>query len=402
MVWHDYPSIHSGGTLPALNILKHLSKENEITLLCFVQAAGESKQLENLEQYCETIETVDILMPRPFPYQLLGAIRNTLSPQNLLARNRCFLTLCYSAEMLRKFKSLLSRNKFDLIYTSFGVAYLSRNARLPKVVHGYDCVTRGYYERYKDTSRLMPKIFRWLAYLQAKRTEAMICNKFDACIVVAEHEKSELRALFPTADVRVIPNGVDCEYFEPKNEDETSPSVAFVGSMSDLHNVEAVLYFYRHIYGYIKREIPGVGFYVIGHQPAREIQLLTSDKTIIVTGYVDDIRPYLARTSVVVVPMISGRGVKNKVLESMSMGKAVVTTSIGARGIDVTSDENIIVADEPMAFAQRVVELFKNEEMRREIGLNARKLVEAQYSWAKAADNMYRLFREKVAKNASS
>ncbi len=399
MVWQDYPSLDSGSLSPALNLIRHLSKENEITLLCFKQTTGESRQVSSLEQYCEAIETIDILIPQSLPKKMLYALRNTFSPENLLAKNRCFFILCYSAEMCRKFECLLTQNKFDLIYTDFVMAYLSQHTKLPKIVHGFDCITKVYYEKYKNTQHLMPKILLWLNYLKVKINESMVCKKFDASIVVTHHEKDALSSLFPEADIRVIPNGVDCEYFKPWDEEE-SPSIVFVGVMSHPPNVEAVLYFYKHIYGHIKKEVPGVRFYIVGRQPAKEVCQLAADETVIVTGYVEDVRPYLARASVVVVPMISGTGIKNKILEAMAAGKVVITTSIGARGIDVTAGENIIIADEPMVFAQRVTELLGNEQLRRRIGNSARKFVESQYSWEKAADNLNNLFEEKREKSA--
>ena len=395
MTWCDYPSIHSGESLPAFNILKHLSRKNEITLLCFTQRTGESKQVTDLQQYCKAIETVDILIPQSLPHKMLYAVRNTFLPENLLAKNRCFFSPYYSAEMWRRFERVLAQNKFDLIYTDFVMAYLCRHTKLPKIAHIYDCNTKAYYEMYKNTQHLMSKFLRWLTYLKVKSGESMICEKFDAVIMVTHHEKDAISSFFPEADIRVIPNGVDCEYFRPCHEEEELPSLAFVGGMSHAPNVEAVLYFCRHIYGHIKKQVPRVRCYIVGHQPPKEVQQLAADETVVVTGYVEDVRPYLARSSAVVVPMISGRGIKNKILEAMAMGKAVVTTSIGARGISITPDENIIIADEPMVFAQRVVELLNNEELRRKIGSDARRLVETQYSWEKAANALNKLFEEK-------
>ena len=397
MIWSDYPSIHSGTQLPAFNIIKHLSKKNEITLLCFRQVKGESRQDTSLEQYCKVIETVDIPIHQSlsYTYKTLHAIRNTFLPGNLLAKNRCFFTPYYSAEMCRKFEYTLTQGKFDLIYTDFVMAYLSQHAKLPKIAHVFDCLTKGYFEAYKNTQHLIPKVLRWLIYRKVKMDESMICKNFDAIIVVTQHEKDATSSLFPEADIRVIPNGVDCEYFTPWDEEEKAPSLVFVGEMSTLPNVEGILYFHKYIYGHIKREVPDVRLYVVGREPAKEVRQLTSDETVIVTGYVKDVRPYLAKSSVVVVPMISGRGIKNKVLEAMAMGKAVVTTSIGARGIDVTPGKNIIIADEPMVFARQVVELLNNEQLRRRIGNSARKLVESQYSWEKTASALNKLFEEK-------
>ena len=401
LTWSDYPSIYSGAHLPAFNIVKHLSKKNDITLLCFRQVTRESKQFTGLEQYCEVIETVDLPIYQSLSYKMLLAIRNTFSLENLLAKKHCFFTPYYSAEMCKKFEYILTHGKFDLIYTDAVMAYLSRHIGLPKVTHVFDCGTKAYFERYKNTQNLIFKVPCWLIYRKVRINESMLCKDFDAIIVVADHEKDAINSFFPGADVRVIPNGVDCEYFKPLGEEEEFPSLVFVGGMSNPPNVEGILYFHKYVYGHIKRKIPDVRLYVVGGEPAKEVQQLTSDETVTVTGYVEDVRQYLAKSSVVIVPMISGSGMKNKILEAMAMGKTVVTTSVGALGIDVTPRRNIIIADGPMVFAQRVTELLSNEQLRRVIGYEARKFAETRYSWANTADTVNKLFDEKQSEYAN-
>lgn len=401
LTWSDYPSIYSGSHLPAFNIVKHLSKKNDITLLCFRQVARESKQFTGLEQYCEVIETVDLPIYQSLSYKMLLAIRNTFSLENLFAKKHCFFIPYYSAEMCKKFEYILAHGKFDLIYTDAVMAYLSRHIGLPKVTHVFDCGTKAYFERYKNTQNLIFKVPCWLIYRKVRINESMLCKDFDAIIVVADHEKDAINSFFPGADVRVIPNGVDCEYFKPLGEEEEFPSLVFVGGMSHPPNVEGILYFHKYVYGHIKRKIPDVRLYVVGREPAKEVQQLTSDKTVTVTGYVEDVRPYLAKSSAVIIPMISGSGMKNKILEAMAMGKTVVTTSIGALGIDVTPEKNIIIADGPMVFAQRVTELLSNEQLRRVIGYEARKFAETRYSWANTADTVNKLFDEKQSEYAN-
>jgi len=401
MIWSDYPSIYSGSHLPAFNIVKHLSKKNNITLLCFRQLTGEPKQVTGLEQHCEVIETVDIPIYQSLSYKMLLATRNTFSFENLLAKKHCFFTPYYSAEMCRKFEYILTHGKFDLIYTDAVMAYLSRHVGLPKIAHVFDCGTRAYFERYKNEQHLIRKVLRWLIYRKVKIDESIICKDFDAIIVVADHEKDAFNLFFPRVDVRVIPNGVDCEYFKPRGDEEKFPSLVFVGGMSHPPNIEGILYFHKYIYGHIKREFPDVRLYVVGRDPAKEVQELTSDETVTVTGYVEDVRPYLARSSLVIVPLISGSGMKNKILEAMAMEKTVITTSIGALGIDVTPGKNIIIADEPMMFAQRVTELLSNEQLRRVIAYEARKFAETRYSWASTADAVNKLFEEKQLEYAN-
>lgn len=176
--------------------------------------------------------------------------------------------------------------------------------------------------------------------------------------------------------------------------EEELQSLIFTGSMSYPPNVHAVLFFFEMIYPLIKQQIPEVKFYVVGNNPSKGILRLRSSD-IIITGFVEDIRPYIAKASVVIVPIISDDGgFKIKVLEAMAMGKPIVSTSLGAKGIDVSDGENIIIAGNPKEFADRVIELLNNEQQRKRIGANARRLIEEKYSWEKMTDMLNDAFQE--------
>jgi glycosyltransferase involved in cell wall biosynthesis len=151
---------------------------------------------------------------------------------------------------------------------------------------------------------------------------------------------------------------------------------------------------------YIKRELPNVKFYVVGREPDNRIKKLSFDPSVIVTGSVNDVRPYFAASEVFVNPIIiDDGGIKNKVLEAMAMGKAVVSTPLGARDIGATDYENIVIARNDREFAEKVVELLKDEKERRRIGNNARKFVEENYSWEKQSKMLYNVFKELVEGN---
>ena len=142
-----------------------------------------------------------------------------------------------------------------------------------------------------------------------------------------------------------------------------------------------VVYFYNEVFPLIRQENPNVKLYLVGRDPAEEIIDLSIDPSVSVTGYVKDVRPYIAKSTVFVAPETLGTGIKNKVLEAMSMGKVVVTTSLGAQGILVRSGEHLVVADTSNEFAKETLTLLTDRRLRETIGANARKLVEEQYSW---------------------
>ena len=394
MLWHDLPLPSVGDCLAAFHLLRYLHQKHDVTLLSFKQITEKTRQIEDLAQYCQIIEPMSISEPQLQLKQLLLTIKNMLCPQNLLSKNPSFFDFYYSPKMQTKVRALLTATKFDLIYTSEPMALYVQDSSLPKVVHPFDCFTEYSRQRYTNSKNPWSKFIWWLYYLRTKRYEGNVLKKFDTCIVVNPQEQRTMQSLFPSINIVVVPIGVDAEFFKPLNEAEEWPSLIFVGNMFAPYNIDAVLYFYSQVYQEIRRQLPKLKLYIVGRSPAEEIKRLSSDECVIVTGYVEDVRPYLARACVVIAPFISGTGTKTKVLEAMAMGKPVVSTSIGVRGINVSPGENAIVADKPAEFAQRIIELLLDRRLRQEIGRNGRRLVETSYLWEKAAEQLNDIFEE--------
>jgi sugar transferase (PEP-CTERM/EpsH1 system associated) len=394
-LWHDLPSPYTGSSLPLFNLLRYLAQKHNITLLSFREMTQESRYTHDLNQYCELIEPIGITVPTSLAKQILYTARNTLSPQNLLSKNPSLFNFYYSAKMQARIRDLLSTREFDLIYASGVMAHYVQAVHLPKVVHSYDCMTEMYRQKYLSMRNRVAELFWWLQYLRMKRYEGNTFRKFDACIVVSTREQKTVQTYFPDVNAVVVPNGVDSQFFTPVYEGEEWPALLFVGTMNYQPNVDAVLYFCSHIYERIKKDVSEARLYIVGRDPPKEVCRLSSDKSIIVTGYVEDVRPYLSRASVVVAPFVSGTtGIKAKVLEAMAMAKPVVSTSMGIQGIDVSPNENVLVAGEPEEFARQVIELLNNAQLRQRIGSNGRKLVVTTYSWEKTAERLEEVFKE--------
>jgi glycosyltransferase involved in cell wall biosynthesis len=196
--------------------------------------------------------------------------------------------------------------------------------------------------------------------------------------------------------VFIIPPGIDTDYYKPSLSPSSSPSLVFVGSMNYYVNAYSILYFCRRVYPLIKKIVPSVKFYIVGRDPPNKIRNLSrSDSSIIVTGRVEDVRPYICKAHAAVVPIIiDDGGIKTKTLEAMAMGKAVISTSIGAEGIGVTHGENIIISDEPEDFAEQVINVIQDDGLRRVLGYNARRFVERNYSWERATNLLEKALEE--------
>jgi len=380
------------------NSIRYLSKKyrHNITLISFKylkdgQKDGSNSYDEYLKEYCDEIK-IEIhasLFKRMVEHIITifsGDLRNILD-------------FTYSRKIRIKINELLEKEKFDVIFVDipYLLFYVS-DVNLPKVLEIWT-IPKFYYEAYKLEKKNHKKLLRLLIYFREKNYEKYY-KKFNACITPAEGERDILKSYLQNLEISVIPYGIN---IEPTNktfiEDfpEDFPSLLFIGNIGDSpHNQRSILYFYDKIYPVIKETFPEVKLYIVGKNPTKEIIQLTRDKSVIVTGYVEDLRPYLARASVITLP-VHGYGIKTRILESMAMGKPIVTSSAGIQGINVTAEENIIIADEPEEFAKRVVELLNDEEMRNRIGTNARKLMEEEYSWEKMTDKLNDVF-QKVAR----
>ena len=181
-----------------------------------------------------------------------------------------------------------------------------------------------------------------------------------------------------------IPMGVDTEYFTCGWAEAPDPEIVFIGSMDWLPNQDAVDYFLADILPRITRAVP-VRFTIVGRNPPDRIKRLDNGASVRVSGTVPDIRPWLGRAHVCVVPLRIGGGTRLKIFEALSMGKAVVSTTIGAEGLPVTTGVDLLLADDPPAFAAGVVHLLQDTTARRRLGAAGRRLVSSHYSWGAAA-----------------
>lgn len=200
-----------------------------------------------------------------------------------------------------------------------------------------------------------------------------------------------------------VPTGVDCDYFTPTPEATPAPAtLAFLGSMDWHANVDAVEHFIRHSYPSIKARAPQARVILIGRNPTPAIRALAAeDPSIEVTGTVDDVRPHLARASIMILPLRVGGGTRIKVFEGMAAGLALVSTQVGVEGLPVVHGEHALLADEPEPFADAVVELIENESRRRQMAAFARDWVQANFSWETASLKFLSLCRQAAEKAAA-
>ena len=216
---------------------------------------------------------------------------------------------------------------------------------------------------------------------KVRRAERRACVAADLVVAVSEDDRRQLRALAPRSRCVAIPTGVDPGYFRPLGGREVPDRLVFTGSMDWFPNEDAIQFFIDAILPRVQRDVPGVTLSVVGRNPSAALRAAAERAGAIVTGTVDDVRPFVDEAALYIVPLRAGGGTRLKIFEALAMGKAVVSTTVGAEGLAVTPGRDIAIANHPDEFARTVIELLRNPARRGALGRAGRLLVQRRYSW---------------------
>jgi glycosyltransferase involved in cell wall biosynthesis len=272
-----------------------------------------------------------------------------------------------------------------------------------KLMSAVDCATLAYRSRLAQAHGTVGTLRAGLALQTVRAFERKIYRDYDACTVVADRDAAVIRSLCPELPVHVVPNGIDCEAFHPTPPAEVEPGLLlFTGTMDYGPNVDAIVWFVREILPLIRASEPSVHLDVVGRNPTEAVQALAATPGVRITGFVPSVQPHLSHAAVFVCPLREGAGMKNKMLEAMAAGKAIVTTSEGCSGIGGVDGLEYMIADDARRFAEAVIELLKAPERCRALGQSARSFVEANYSWERTGRLMHELYLSVAGREAAS
>jgi len=388
----------TGGKIRSYSILRELSRDHAVTLFSFHDAKADRDQRE-LGKVFDRVVCVPLALPEKRGWaELLSYTAGVFSSEPYNITKYC------RPQVRTELADLLEREHYDVIVCDFLMAagVIPWDSPTPKVLFAHN-VEAAIWRRYYEVAR--NPLWKALAWREMQRMEAeerRYLRAADHVLTVSENDRRLLSRLVEPSKLTVIPTGVDCDYFRPEaaaqnSQTEDPQTLVFTGSMDWLPNEDAVLYFAQQVLPLIRQEFPEVSLSVVGREPSRRLQTLAAKETNVqLTGWVSDIRPFLARGAVVVVPLRIGGGTRLKIFEAMAMGKAVVSTSIGAEGLPVRHEENILLADEPAAFADSVRSLLRDASRRQQLGTAARELVQQNYSWTKVAQLVASALQEVV------
>lgn len=304
----------------------------------------------------------------------------------------------WSPEMWRAVQERLRLSSYDVVFLFGGVAtyeYFRLVHNTPNVIAAYESYTLLLERAVRHAPGFAA---RWAAKLQfnmARNYESWMFTGFDRVVALAAPDADALRALDPSLRVAVISNGVDPDYFAPTMEDPGEPVLLFTGNFGYAPNVDAARVLIDDVMPRVCAQIPDAHLMLVGVDPPPSLQAAQC-AYVTVTGRVPDMRPYFERASVYVSPLRVGAGVKNKVLEAMAMAKPVIATPLSCDGLDITSGQNVILAQDAPAIAEEAVRVLRDRDLRRRLAQGARALVRSRYTWRQTAERYESLFYQVV------
>jgi glycosyltransferase involved in cell wall biosynthesis len=387
-----YPP-HGGVQIRTFHTLRNLAKVFDVTALCFYR--WKTGHLEpDVDQALRVLGKFARVEAFPIP-QEHGRLRVLLDHASSAITGRVYTVSTYRSRAFEDaIKSARQRTEFDIAHLdSLDLSgYLPLLEDLPTVCVHHDAQSLLLRRRARhQKSRLMAAYLNYQSRLMEKE-EREICPSVDLNVTVSEADRTVLRGIAPNGRFEVVPNGVDIDYFKPDTE-PAEGGIVFVGGTTWYPNKDALEYYRSTILPELRATLPFETTMWVGRATDDEIGAF-SCTGLELTGYVEDVRPFIANAACYVVPIRVGGGTRIKILDAWAMGKAVVSTSVGCEGLDAKHGENILIADDPGEFALRVREVIEDPQLRRSLGINARKTAERKYSWEAIGHDMTRMYSE--------
>jgi sugar transferase (PEP-CTERM/EpsH1 system associated) len=394
--------LDKGGKLRTWHLMRHLARRHAITYLAFAEPATPASDIAGMSEVAARVETVPRIEPaKGTPRFYADAALHLLDPLPYAVgkyRSRAFRA---------RLRQLLASEAFDLIVCDFLFPAVNLPERLPcpAVIFTHN-VESEIWRRHADTKRGVPgRLLYGAQYRRMVRYEGRALARFDGVLAVSDVDRDTFTRLYPgaiNAPIHVVQTGVDTDYFRPIDKspplrppDSALRHLVFTGSMDWLPNEDAMLHFCRDVLPVIRADEPETTLTIVGRAPTPAVRKLADDcRGVQVTGRVDDVRPYVEQAAAYIVPLRIGGGTRLKIFEAMAMGKAVVSTTVGAEGLPVDDGLHLVLADEPDAFARAVVSLLREPARRAALGSAARALVVERYDWSAVAGALDRALQD--------
>ncbi len=390
-----------GAQRRAEGLMAALGRRHEITAVSVIPDDHDARAAERaMREYSNEV----VLVSRPSS-RWEGAGRRLPQVRSLLS-SRSFVRRLYDLRAVREvLDRLLSARAYDIVNVELpflAFHWLAKSppgTRAPRLVldeHNIEFDLARQQTR--NEMGVARRVYNAINWRKIRREEMKIWTEFDGVAFCSAADQARARALVPSMRSAVVPNAVNIEYFKPRptNPPSDGCTVMFFGALNYFPNQDGLLYFLREVWSLIEKSNPKARLKIVGQHPTPEI-LAHQGPRVEVAGKVDDLRPHLASAAVSIAPLRIGGGTRFKILEAMAMAKPVVSTSLGAEGIDAEPGRHLLLGDDAASFAAAVSRVLGDPQLGSRLGREGRALVEERYSWASAAQTLEGLYREALA-----
>lgn len=387
--------LDTGAKLRNYHLARVLSEKANVTLLGFADA---EQPLGALEKFYEQV----IAVPRDPGYTLSKIIRGTLGSTPLPVLNYT------TGSMKRALENILRAQDFDIvqvegIHLMTYLPIITAARQRPLMICDWHNIESELMSRYSEREpNIVKRAYAGKTARLMSEFERRAMHEFDAHIAVGQRDAQQLCKLTPDARVFVIENGVDTAYYQEAavsgaNAADKPNRIVFVGSMDYHANIDGSVSFARDVWPGLHDRQPELVFTIVGRDPAPEVRALAKNAGIEVTGTVDDVRPFYREAIAAVVPLKVGGGSRLKILEAMAAGVPVVSTTLGAEGLAVRQDENILIADTNEQLAETIVSVVESEELRQRLSRAGSALVSERYDWSRLGASLFEIYQQLLA-----
>jgi len=388
-VCHRFPfPPRRGGKIRPFNMIRHLSREHEVTVASIVRSSQEAAEGRGLAQHCARYE-----MGRVYdPVQALRMVARLPTPAP------SSLAYFYSPDLARRVRELLASERFDLIFVhcSSAAQYVEHAQGVPKILDFGDMDSQKWleYARYKPFPASIG--YRLEAH-KLMREERRLASRFDLCTATTRAEWETLQSYGTAVTSDWFPNGVDSDYFAPSSEPYDPDTIAFVGRMDYYPNQQCMFEFCSHTLPRLQAKRPALKLLIVGADPPSAVRELQKLPGVTVTGSVPDVRPYLRRSALMVAPLNIARGTQNKILEAMAMGVPVVASRAAAGGVDAVDQEHFLVASAPEHYGPLILRIVEQPPERLRLSQEGRERMLSNHAWDKSMQRLDQLIERCIS-----
>jgi glycosyltransferase involved in cell wall biosynthesis len=373
-----YPNVPYAGELTIFKLMEQLALRGHELYLITGLRPGEREHLKKVNHIYTVLDAIDV------PWSKTAIVKAAI--QWMFRGFRYGLTFRKQAALsVDRFTQKIDFDIIEVVHTALG-DYINKPDNVPTVITAIDVLLKPALREYQ-CARGIARLIRYMQYRRLMNKEIAVYQKFDLVYTLSDFDKQFLLSYKNDLHVARRSPYVKIADFKSSEAFRESKTILFVGAMDRPANIKAAQYFTTRVLPLLKREIPDVTLYIVGNKPPDEIKYLGArDPNVIVTGFVEDIKPFFLKATVFVAPLFIGGGIITKILDAMAAGLPVITSSIGNEGIDATADTDLLIANTPEDFANKVLLLIKDHRRWTTFSENGKAFVQKHFDWNKTVD----------------